>query len=135
MPRIGVISGATIMAPMTVAVESATDRPRRCRREDQEHQNRVDERLVTGGWMKTEVRMRSMSSAVSSSGWPQHSRSSGWILVIVADLTGGSEETRRGRGVGDNEAPLRRDPGGASAVATGRVELPTFRFSVERSTN
>ncbi len=31
--------------------------------------------------------------------------------------------------------PRTADADGASGVATGRVELPTFRFSVERSTS
>ena len=64
-PRMGVMSGATIIAPMTVAVESAT-RPAvaMTAARTRSPQNLVDERLRGEASMKTAVVMRSTSVSV-----------------------------------------------------------------------
>ncbi len=66
VPRIGIISGATIIAPITVAVESATT-PAEAMTEARASriQNRLNLRLASGPSKKTESRIRSMSLVVT----------------------------------------------------------------------
>jgi hypothetical protein len=61
---IGSISGATIIAPMTVAVESPTTPARRHRRQDQQDQKRL-RRRNSGPSKNTDSRMRAISAAAT----------------------------------------------------------------------
>ena len=67
MPRIGVISGATIMAPMTVAVESLITPAVAITADSRSSiQKRVYFRLARGPSKKSWSRMRTTSSAVTA---------------------------------------------------------------------